>query len=189
MIATLEGKISFVGVADIIVTVSGVGYRVYTSMRSGGFTVGEQALLYTHLAVRENALDLYGFCTQEELGMFELLIGLPKIGPKSALQILTQADIELLREAVTKDDAPYLAKMSGIGKKTAEKLVAGLKDKLDAFDGNGDDFALSGTGNDVVDALIALGYSPKDARDALKRVDPESSAHAQIKEALKSLSS
>jgi len=189
MIAMLEGKVRFIGVTDVLITVSGVGYRVFTSSHNTLPPIGEDILVYTHLAVRETALDLYGFTTPEELGMFELLITLPKIGPKSALQIMTQSDIALLREAVAKNDPTYLSKMSGIGKKTAEKLVLGLKDKLDDFSAEDVSGARGPSGDDVVDALIALGYSPKDAREALKEIDPDAEAHVQIKEALKALSS
>lgn len=189
MIATLEGTVEFVGITDVVLSVGGVGYRVYTNASGTALPSGTSARFFTHLAVRENALDLYGFLTPEELGMFELLITLPKIGPKSALQIMTQADMSLLQESVAKNDPVHLSKMSGIGKKTAEKLVLGLKDKLDDFVTEDSLAGGASAGDDVIDALIALGYSAKDARDALKKVDTDAPSHTQIKEALRQLSS
>src|SRR5690606_39527631 len=121
-----------IGPTYVVVDVNGIGYQVYTSSPAS-CQLGSPALFFTHLAVRENSLDLYGFFDRDTLEIFELLIELPKIGPKSALQILTAADITLLREAVRNDDPGYLSKLSGIGKKSAEKIVAGLKDKLEAM--------------------------------------------------------
>ena len=143
-------------------------------------------MLHTHLAVRENALDLYGFRTTEELEMFELLIELPGIGPKSALQIMSQADVPLLRKAALSGDAGYLSKISGIGKKSAEKIVTGLRDKLGASDIGMADY--SQIDHDVIDALITLGYSQKDSRDALQKMSADVvDTNARIKAALKLL--
>lgn len=162
MIKQLKGTVVGTGTQELILDVGGVGYGVYTP-QALQFMLGDIALLYTHLAVRENAMDLYGFADTETLRVFELLLTLPKIGPKTALQILSQADASLLKEAVARNDAGYLSKLSGIGKKSAEKIVAGLKDK---FEDTGDELAMSETGHaaDTIDALIALGYPPQDAR-------------------------
>jgi Holliday junction DNA helicase RuvA len=150
------------GELEVVIDVGGVGYLVHTP-DAAFFAIGGEARLHTHLAVRENALDLYGFAETESLRVFELLLTLPKIGPKSALQILVQADVSLLREAVNKNDAGYLSKLSGIGKKSAEKIVVGLRDKLGTAD---NDAATSEIPHaaDTIDALIALGYTPQDAR-------------------------
>lgn len=162
MIKRLKGTVVEIGAQELILDVGGVGYGVH-SPQALRFLLGDTALLYTHLAVRENAMDLYGFADTETLRVFELLLTLPKIGPKTALQILAQADVSLLKEAVARNDAGYLSKLSGIGKKSAEKIVAGLKDK---FEDTGDELAMSETGHaaDTIDALIALGYPPQDAR-------------------------
>src|SRR5690606_3850094 len=108
-----------------VLDVHGIGYLVFISGKTT-YTHGDQCTLFTHLAVRENALDLYGFSTRDELSVFEALIKIPKIGPKTAIQILSQTDLTTLSRAVSSDDASYLSKMSGIGKKSAEKIVAGL---------------------------------------------------------------
>ena len=186
MIRCITGKILSLGAFTATVDVHGVGYLIRTPSADGRFAVGEPAIFHTHLAVRENALDLYGFLTPEELEMFELLIGLPKIGPKSALLIMSQADVPLLRKAAFSGDASYLSKISGIGKKSAEKIVLGLREKLGASDIAPGDYTEGD--HDVIDALITLGYSQKESRDALQKMPPElTDTNARIKAALKLL--
>jgi Holliday junction DNA helicase RuvA len=188
MIARLTGEIVDVGLTHIIVQVGGVGYLVAVTS-SSGYTLGTSTSLHTYLAVRENALDLYGFETREKLSMFEQLIKLPKIGPKTALQILSQADIEILRRAVQTDDATYLSKMSGIGKKSAEKIVAGLKDILGDADFEGHETGENARDSDVIDALITLGYSQRDALLAVQKIPGDiTDTNARIKHALKYIS-
>lgn len=187
MIAQLAGTVADVGLTSVVVDVHGIGYLVYVT-KTAGFTLGERVSLFTHLAVRENALDLYGFTGREEREMFLELIKLPKIGPKTALQILSQADLPTLQKAVATEDPSYLSKMSGIGKKSAEKIVAGLKDALENIayadlggtaGGNQDD-------TDVIEALLTLGYSERDAREAVQKIPNEIiGTNARIKHALK----
>lgn len=173
MIRRISGKVADLGLNYVVVDVSGVGYIIYTNTSTNKLLVDSPITFFTHLAVRENALDLYGFISRDELEMFELLIDLPKIGPKSALSILTQADIQLIKESVSKNDPGYLSKMSGVGKKSAEKIVDGLKDKFDLMDQNNFD-NLTGRNDgqhttDTIDALITLGYSQNEARSAVQR--------------------
>lgn len=187
MIRMLKGTVADKSAGHIVLEVGGVGYLV--AMRGDDLretTLGSTLSLFTYLAVREDALNLYGFVTRDDLHMFELLIELPKIGPKSALAILSQANIELLKKSITSDDAAYLSKMSGMGKKTAEKIVLGLKDK---FEGTGETTAAQREAGDVMDALVALGYSEREARDAVLKLNPEvTDTNARVKEALRSLS-
>ncbi len=186
MIRMLRGTIADMTHTHLILDVGGVGYLVAVRPDDArGAIIGSERSLFTYLAVREDALDLYGFSTRDDLAMFEHLIDLPKIGPKSALAILSQASIELISKAVSSDDAAYLSKMSGMGKKTAEKIVQGLKDKLDLSS----DITTGERGNsDTIDALIALGYSEREARDAVQKLDPETTdTNARVKEALRSL--
>jgi holliday junction DNA helicase RuvA len=129
MIRSITGTITDATLSSIVIDVQGIGYLVHIT-KLPTTALGSTITVWTYLAVRETALDLYGFSTRDELELFELLLSLPKIGPKSAQQILTQAEIELLKKAVTEDDPVYLAKMSGMGKKTAEKVVAGLKESF-----------------------------------------------------------
>ena len=130
MIRSLTGEIDDIGENWLVVNVHGVGYLVGTPTLQNHFTENSTITLHTYLAVRETALDLYGFPHKTELEMFELLLGIPKIGPKSALQILCQATPSLLAEAAQKNDGVYLHKLSGIGKKTAENITQYLHSKL-----------------------------------------------------------
>lgn len=196
MIRQLSGTVASHTSDSIVIDVHGVGYLVYTSRPGTEFTIGSEITLHTYLAVRETALDLYGFELLDELEIFTILISLPKIGPKSAAQILAQAEITLLKEAVHNEDPSYLSKMSGIGKKSAEKIVAGLKEKFEALDMDivGADVGGSGGGptgfeSDTIDALIALGYPPNDARKAVHQLPPTiENANEAVREALKLLS-
>jgi Holliday junction DNA helicase RuvA len=189
MIARLTGTILEVLPGYVVLDVQGVGYMLAVTGRST-YQPGTTASLFTHLAVRENALDLYGFETRDELSVFHSLIKIPKIGPKTALQILSQTDIETLSQAVATEDPAYLAKMSGIGKKSAEKIVSGLRDIL------GDDHLLSsepkatvGGDADVIDALVALGYPQRDALAAVQQITPDVvGTKERIKAAFKYLS-
>lgn len=185
MIARLIGDVVDVRLTHIVIQVGGVGYLVAVA-NSGEFVLGNTAHIHTHLAVRENALDLYGFTTLDELTMFEHLIKLPKIGPKTAIQILSQADIETLKKAVHTNDPTYLSKMSGIGKKSAEKIVSGLKDVFEETELFSENSTTQQSDSDVIDALIALGYSQKDALQAIQKIPAEiSSTNERVKHALK----
>ena len=184
MIAKLTGEIIEIREHHVVLDVHGVGYLV-AIRATDVYTQGARTSLFTHLAVRENALDLYGFQTFDTYTMFEQLIKLPKIGPKTAMQILSQADASVLRKAVHSQDATYLSKVSGIGKKSAEKIVAGLKDILETHDGDEDTHDTSQDG-DVIDALITLGYSQKDAYEAVQKIPAEiTGTNERIKQALK----
>ena len=188
MIARIEGTIVYTTDKFIVVDVAGVGYKVFvTTDTIASCTIGETASFWTHMAVRENSLDLYGFVTTEEMSFFELLLDVSGIGPKSALSILIVAPIDTLKMAIATGDTSYLNKVSGIGKKTAEKIVIELRDKLQAFKQEGSASELRGE-SDVVEALKSLGYSQNEARDALKAI-PHSieGTNARIKEALKVL--
>lgn len=186
MIASLSGTVIDIAAAHIVLDVGGVGYLLAVRTPTD-YTLDQKVSLHTHLAVRETALDLYGFQTRDELDMFEHLLRLPKIGPKSAMQILIQADIELLKKAIVSDDPTYLSKMSGIGKKSAEKIVAGLKDVFE-YTSEETSGAFGVGSDDVIDALVALGYSERDAFSVLQKLPPDvTETNIRIKEALKLL--
>ena len=188
MIARLTGDLIEVQPLFIVIDVHGVGYRVFTASGSG-FVLGAKTTLHTYLAVRETAQDLYGFSTASELDMFEHLIKLPKIGPKTAIQILSQADITIIKKAVQTNDPTYLSKMSGIGKKSAEKIVAGLTDVFgeEVFD---TEVSSNQRDSDILDALMTLGYSQRDALQAVQKIPAEiTDTNARIKYALKTVSS
>lgn len=187
MIGYLRGTVLSSRETYLILETGGVGYKMFALKETIARTrVGSSAAFWTHLSVREDALDLYGFVHEEELRFFELLLTVSGIGPKSALSILDIAAIETLRSAIASGNAGYLTNVSGIGKKTAGKIVLELKDKVGTQDGKtigslkGDEEAL--------EAMRSLGYSAAEARDALRSVPPEiETGSARLREALKLL--
>ena len=131
MIGYIEGEVIHKSDRSLILKTGGIGYTLSaTPDLVAKLALGEQAILWTHLAVKEDALDLYGFSSRDELGLFRLLIGISGIGPKSALGVLALADVKTLAHAIGSRDSGYLTKVSGIGKKLAEKIVLELKDKV-----------------------------------------------------------
>ena len=169
----------------LAIMANGLGYKVYAlpdTLRKSGDT----ASLWTHLRVKEDALDLYGFESYPELEFFETLIQISGIGPKSAMGILGIAQLDTVKKAIASGEISYLTKVSGIGKKTAERIIVELRDKMGQLDES------SGTmfkdEQDVLEALKSLGYSPVEAREAIKKIpDAVIGVNARIKEALKML--
>lgn len=189
MISHLSGTIIELSEKYVILDVHGVGYKIYCSPDTLSHLGLENASLFTYLCVREDALDLYGFPTSEEQAFFEMLISVSGIGPKSALSILSMATVETLKQAIGTGDTSYLTKVSGIGRKTAEKVVLELRDKLRANVNMKEMPGIMRAESDVIEALKALGYSQNDARDALKEIPSDITAtNARIKEALRILS-
>ena len=169
-----------------IVEVGGVGYAVrlplptMLTVQSGA--MGELSL-FVHTAVREDAIDLYGFATSEELSFFKMLMSVSGIGPKTALSILNVAEVSSLKRAIAAGDSVQLIKVFGIGKKSAERMVLELKDKFadEAVGG-----AQSGSDGEVLEALMALGYRAEEARAALKAAGKTLKKEATVKEKLSS---
>lgn len=184
MIGHLKGTIIHQDLKSIILEVGGVGYKIYTNTAFLDAKKPVSSEFWTYLAVRENALDLYGFITKEELHFFELLISVSGIGPKSAMGILSIASVQNLRHAIVSGDTSHLTKVSGIGKKNAEKIVIELKDKLEGLSVDMSE-ALSGD-VDALEALKALGYGEREAREALKKADGETT-EKKVLSALKNL--
>lgn len=185
MIGSLRGNIISKTDKFVLVDVSGVGYKISVSPDTLSKTkkVGEELFLFVHMHVREDTLDLYGFLDSEELEFFEMLIGVSGIGPKGALAILGITSLETLRRAISSGDTSYLTKISGIGRKTAEKIVIELRDKMGASLG-GENLQIE---LDALEALKSLGYSQTEARDALKKVPADVDTNTKIREALKIL--
>lgn len=187
MISFLEGTIEFKTEKFAIVNVGGVGYKTFlgqetirkTPERGGGVR------LWTHQYVRDDSLELYGFLTYSELELFEILIGISGIGPKSALGVLAIAPVDTLRKAIASGDTSYLTRVSGIGRKTAEKIVLELKEKL-AGKGVIVDAPELKEEADAMEALVSLGYTQREARDALSGVSSEIiSVDKKVREALR----
>lgn len=189
MIRSLTGEITHTTDNYVTITVRGVGYLVGTPVATAGLSVGDTVTLHTYLAVRETAMDLYGFTSPNELDIFELLLSVPKIGPKSALNVLTQASPALLLEAIGKKDAGYLHKMAGIGKKTCENIVVALQDKIDGLAITTDTPVNAGMNEaqtDAIDALVSLGYDLSTARDTVKSLSGDT-ANDLVRQALKQM--
>jgi len=187
MIAQLTGTILGIRKDAILLDVSGVGYRIFsTSYTLGKAASMERATFHIHTYVREDTLALYGFLDEAELTMFELLIGVSGIGPKAALAILSIADPIAIQTAILNEDASILTRVSGVGKKTAQRVVLELKNKV--ADIGSAAKAQSSLDTDAIEALMAMGYSISDARDALKGVDKSiTDPGERVKLALKGL--
>ena len=186
MIGYLKGTILHTDLKSVVLDVSGVGYKIHTNTAhiegKPENKSGKPAEFWTYLAVRENALDLYGFGKREELEFFELLITVSGIGPKSAMAIMSVATLGNLRNAIATGDTSHLTKVSGVGKKNAEKIVLELKDKLEGSEVR--EF-ISGD-VDALEALKSLGYGEREAREALKKADGDTTEQ-KVRSALKNL--
>jgi Holliday junction DNA helicase RuvA len=171
MIATLHGKLLSRTDDALIVNVGGVGFRVRapTGTLANLGAVGSEVQLFTHLHVREDELSLYGFATEDELRLFETLLTVSGIGPKVALGILSATSTDTLRIAIAQGNIEILTTIPGIGKKTAQRLVLELKGKIDVS-GLGEIGELTPVDEDVVNALINLGYSAAEATRAARSV-------------------
>ena len=190
MIGRLSGQLAGKAPPQVLVDVGGVGYEVDVPM-STFFNLpalGERVSLLTHFVVREDAQVLFGFLTAPERDAFRLLVKISGVGPRTALSVLSGLSVAELAQAVSLQDSGRLVKVPGIGKKTAERLLLELKGKL------GPDLALPAsaaaateTGNDIVQALVALGYNEREAQAALKALPADVGVSDGIKQALKSL--
>lgn len=202
MISYVRGELTAVEKDKVIVDVGGVGYGVFMPEASMGMLpqMGEEIKLHTYLNVREDAMQLFGFLTRDDLEVFRLLIGVSGIGPKGGLSILSKLTADDLRFAVLSGDAKAISSAPGIGKKTAEKVIIELKDKLDLEEMlEPKDISPSaepvGGGlaeeiqTEAVQALVALGYGSTESLRAVKKVDLEQAKTVEdvLKQALKNL--
>jgi Holliday junction DNA helicase RuvA len=190
MIGRLSGVLLEKNPPQLLIDCNGVGYEVGVPMSTFYNLpgLGEEVALLTHLAVREDAHVLYGFGTAEERNVFKQLIKISGVGARTALSILSGMSVQDLAQAVTLQEAARLTKVPGIGKKTAERLLLELKGKLGADPGSAGSHRASDVSGDILNALIALGYSDKEAMLALKQLPSEASVSDGIKLALKALS-
>jgi holliday junction DNA helicase RuvA len=171
MIALLSGRVITIGDGSVVIDVGGVGYQVNVPAPVLRALVPgqEHVTLHTHLVVREDALSLYGFLHPGELAMFRLLIGVNRVGPALALNILSVLSVEELAAAVLREDETVLTRCPGIGPKNAKRLILELKDRMKSVGA----FSAAATGgsrpaeDDAVRALVALGFDPRDARTAV----------------------
>ena len=198
MISHLNGILEHIDKNHLVVDVGNVGYHV--NVPTSAFTrlpkVGEKIKLFTYQVVREDELSLYGFLAKEERNLFSLLLTVNGVGPKASLSILSGFPIDKLVTAITKGNVDLICTVPGIGKKTAQKLVIELKEKVaKAYAIKPSDMAIGIQGDapiisDAISALIALGYSPREARDAILKSGIDLSSQGVediIKQALKCL--
>lgn len=189
MIGRIAGKLVAKHPPQILVDVQGVGYELDVPMSTLYQlpATGAEVALLTHLIVREDAHQLYGFATESERALFRKLLKISGVGARTALSVLSGMSVADVRDAVSRQDSGRFTRVPGIGKKTAERLLLELKDKLDiaviAVRAEGD-----GAGNDVVNALLSLGYSDKEAQFAVKNLEAGLSVTEGIRQALKALS-
>lgn len=169
MIATLRGEIIQIEDNALVVEVGGVGLRVFVPAQvRGHIKTGDAILLYTHLVVREDALTLYGFESQSDRELFNMLLGADGVGPKVALSVLSTLTVDAVQRAVFTDEAELLSRVPGVGKKTAQKIALHLKDRLKPTDALAKVAAMSDTDSEVLAALTALGYSVIEAQTAIQ---------------------
>lgn len=186
MIGSIKGKISQKSTNYVILDTGGVGYKIFiTPILLATLKQNQELSLVTHTYVREDQLTLYGFPTLAELEFFELLLTVSGVGPKSALGILSLASVDMIKSAIVSEDPSVFTKVSGIGRKTAERVIVELKEKLKDQSSAA---PVAREHSEAMDALIALGYSQQEAREALKHVPKETEdLQSKIKLALKVL--
>lgn len=185
MIALLEGRIASAHADHLVIVVNGVGYRVSVPITLIGH-VGEEILLHTSMVVREDSLSLHGFETAGERDLFELLLTCSGVGPRLAMAILGTLNADNLRSAIVSDRAEILTRVPGIGKKLAQKILLELKDKLPKGLDVAPVTAFDDVNSDVIDALVALGFSIIEAQSAVQALpaDAARDVDERIRQAL-----
>ena len=188
MIAYIQGKIIRKNTRSVVIFTNGLGYEIFLTLKNlEKIGLDEQLEFFVYSYIKEDAFDLYGFAKYEELDFFKKLISVSGVGPKSAINVLALAEVGDLKRAITSGDSGLLQQVSGIGKKTAERLVVELKEK---FIG---ELSLSGevssSDRQVVDALMSLGYKQTEANILVKDLAPQGDLASRIKEALKRVNS
>ena len=183
MIAYLEGTILQKTTQFIILEQQGVGYKVLVTPEILERNVGDKAALYTHHKSGDDGQTLFGLPDFPTLQFFESLITVTGVGPKVALTIVSAAKIDVLQQAIVNQDSEIFTRMSGVGKKTAERIILELKNKI----AGGLLTELSTSGSDLFDALTTLGYNPREVREVLPKLDAKADTQAQLKQALKLL--
>lgn len=168
MIASIRGFVASNSDDYLVVVVNDIGYKVFVPDSVQVISQGTEVFLHTYLVVREDALTLYGFKTSQERGLFETLLSLSGVGPKVALSIISTLGTDNLRNAVASERAEILTRVPGIGKKTAQKILFELKDKLKIGLDEVPIAAFDDVNSDVFDSLIALGYSVVEAQSAIQ---------------------
>jgi len=183
MIAYLKGTIIEKGLTYIILENAGIGYKIFVTPEILDLRIGDTATLYTYMKVSDDGQSLFGLPDFVTLQFFELLITVSGVGPKVALAILSTARVDAVKQAISNQDAAVFTRISGVGNKTAERIIVDLKNKVGALDMS------PGLGftSEVFDALLALGYNQREAREVVNKTDHTLSVQEQLKHALKLL--
>ena len=195
----IRGQFQGISKDYVVIELNNIGYRIFTSgnTMSNMPKVEDEVLLYLEQIVREDFIGLYGFTTREELEMFKLLLSINGVGAKAALSLLSISTVNNLKYAIMMGDEKHITRAPGIGKKTAQRIILELKDKLkpdeltseeeQLIEGINDKSDYSFNINETLSALMALGYTEKEAQKALEKVDKTLSIENMIKESLKLL--
>lgn len=192
MIASIQGIIQEIDASSVVIDVGGVGLQVFVPAPVlDGLRRGETISLYTHLVVREDSLTLYGFETREGRSYFELLLGVNGVGPRLGLAILSTLSTDAIRRGVFHEQAEVFSRVSGVGKRTAQKILLHLQDRLPGEAGLEPVAALSSADEEVLAALTALGYSVVEAQAAVQTIprDAPEDVEERLRQALKYFSS
>lgn len=187
MISFVRGTVAVKGASFVTVDVGGIGFKLSVPARDAeAAKKGEEVFFNTYFSVREDAMELYGFSSEEDLLMFNLLLGVSGVGPKAALSLLSAFTAASLSSAVMLSDAKKIATAQGVGAKTAQRIILELADKVSSLGGESAPEQTNdpGTGGEAVSALIALGYSASEAADAVKKAGAKESVEDTIKAAL-----
>lgn len=188
MISKIKGKVIDQGLGHMVIETAGIGYFVRTTPENTSkiLNLGKEIEMWTHLAVREDAMDLYGFSSKSELSLFQNLLSVQGIGPKTALNILSRGNAERLSEAISNADKDYLTKMVGLGKKVTEKIILELQTKIE----NAGNESRTSKDSDILEALKALGYRDTEARRVIERLPKDLTEEKdRLKTALQMLNS
>lgn len=186
MISYLEGTLLHKETDHIILLCQGIGYKVFVTQEVlESCVLEEKKIFWIHHHIREQASDLYGFENRSDMDFFNLLLGVNGIGPKSALGVMNTAPTESLIQSISHNDLTHLTKVAGIGKKSAEKILLELRDKVTSVELS--DTPYSPGASDALEALMSLGFSEKDARKTIQSLDPNLTTQEMITKALQTL--
>ncbi len=172
MIASIRGIVNFIGKDHVVLVVGGIGLRVFVPrpVLESSSALGRSLNLHTHLVVKETELSLYGFESEEDLMLFEVLLDVNGVGPKVGLAILSTMSPDVLRGAIAREEPAVLQRVPGIGKKTSERIMFHLRDKLDLTAEMGSRPFVSDLDGDVIDVLTTLGFSIVESQTALQQI-------------------
>lgn len=184
MIAYIKGKMIIKGDNYVVLQSNGIGYKVFVTPAVAPLSLGAEAAFHVHTHVREDALQLFGFETREELEFFEMLNTVSGVGPKMAMSILSSGNLGVLKKAISAADHSLFIKIAGVGRKTAEKIILELKEKIGSVlpaDKN-----ISGS-SELIGALEGLGYSGREIKEVISKIDYSLVTEEKLKQALKLL--